>query len=101
MTKRKGSKKGYYTHFCLRIIPQGNWKETERRNLLMKIQEHRRSYTQESGNDYHLFDKLLRIGKRPTGDYCNLCGHIYDILENLDPNVDTSCIEILLSLALL
>ena len=89
MTKRKGSKKGYHTHFCLRIIPQGKWKEAERRNLLTKIQEYRNLLTKKTGNDYHLYDKLLRIDKRPTGDYCNLCGYLYDIMENKDPNIDT------------
>jgi len=89
LVKRKGAKKGYHTHFIVRIIPQGKWKDTERRDLLTKIEEHRNSYTQETGYDYHLFNKLLRISKRPTGNYCILCGYLYDILENQDPKIDT------------
>lgn len=89
MVKRKGVKKGYHTHFCLRIIPQGKRKEAERKELLNKIQEYRKFHTQESGNDYHLFDKLLRISERTAGDYCNLCRPLYDILEDRDPRVDT------------
>lgn len=89
MIKKKRSKKGSHTHFCLRIIPRGKWKETDRRVLLNKIQEYRRAFTLKSGYDYHLFDKLTRISERPVGRYCNLCGLLYDILENKDPRTDT------------
>jgi hypothetical protein len=89
LVKRKGAKKGYHTHFIVRIIPQGKWKETERRGLLTKIQEHRNFYAQETGYDYHLFDKLLRINKRPTGNYCSICGPLYDILEDKEPSIET------------
>ena len=76
-------------HFCLRINPQGNWKETDRRILLSKIQDYRRILTQKTGYDYNLFDKLTRISERPAEGYCNLCGLLYDILENKDPDTET------------
>ena len=87
MVKRKGAKKGYYTHMCLRIIPQGKWREIDRRGLMQKFEEHRNKLTKISGSDYTFFDKLTRIDKRSEG--CNLCGHLYDLLEDKDPRVDT------------
>jgi hypothetical protein len=89
LTKSKGSKKGYHTHFCLRIVPQGTWKEAERRELRMKMEEYRNTLTKTSGSDYHFFDKLTRIVKRPTGNYCNLCEPLFDIFEKKDPNLET------------
>jgi hypothetical protein len=81
-TKRK---QGTYDHFCILILAQSPWKETDKERI-KNISLNKRKEVRD--HDYHFYHRLTYRDKQPEYSLCLLCNQIYKLFIDLKKDRD-------------
>ncbi|MHA1147941.1 MAG: hypothetical protein ACTSR8_06815 [Promethearchaeota archaeon] len=76
----KPKKKGTYEHLCLLIFAQGKWTEKDKMSVRQPLLDKRKD---KPDFPYPFFLKFTRQEKKPSDSYCNICGSIYEMFQEI------------------